>query len=50
MDKLAVAQEYLSSGGDGERPLRRTTIREANPVIIYQNKDGGDLRQKKNLL
>ena len=43
-DKLVVAEEFLQSGGEGKQPLRKTVNMEWNPLLVYQTKDGSDLR------
>jgi hypothetical protein len=40
----------LGASDEAEAPLRMTQKKEVNPVILYENKDNGDLREKKNLL
>ena len=46
-----MAEEYLlaTSAGDGDQPLRMTTVRKWNPMILYESKPGGNLLLKENI-
>ena len=45
-----MAEEFLQAGGNKIMPLRKTSVNELNPMILHQNKEGGDLRKKEYLL
>lgn len=37
-DKLTVAEEFLlaNAAGDGDQPLRMTSVKTWNPMILYE--------------
>ena len=47
-DKLLVAEKELlaTSAGEGDQPLRMTTVRKWNPMILYESKPGGNILLK----
>ena len=52
-DKMRVAEDYLLSGkgsGDVTKALRRSTVKEWNPVIVYFNKNASNLLDKEALI
>ena len=34
-DKLEVAEEFLMGGGTETKPLRLTSVKEWNPIVLY---------------
>jgi len=50
-DKQVLAEEFLSAGGNDEKPLQLTSKPEWNPIFLLQStEDGESLLLKKNLL
>ena len=50
---MEVAEDYFLSGQDGgedTKPLRRTTLKKWNPILVYYNKNGSNLLDKDCLL
>ena len=49
-DKQVLAEEFLSAGGNDEKPLQLTTKAEWNPIIMFESTDGESLLSKEKLL
>ena len=50
---MVAAEEYIQGYAlyrDPILPLRTKTISDLNPTIMYENRDGGSLLEKANLL